>query len=129
MSTRCQIGFYETKESKLSAPEALIYRHGDGYPEGVIPDIVPILKEFHVGRGLSDIEYASAWLVAKLKTDFLNIGICKEYHSDIEYYYAVHKDGTIIVYDVSGKKFTPLFECNVEDKEITYKGEVIYKAI
>ena len=39
------------------------------------------------------MEYAAAWLVAKLKKDdYLNIGICKSLHGDIEYYYAVYPD-------------------------------------
>ena len=31
MSTRCQIGFYESADQPLDAPTALIYRHCDGY--------------------------------------------------------------------------------------------------
>ena len=39
------------------------------------------------------MEYGAAWLVARLKEDdYLNIGICKELHGDIEYYYAVYPD-------------------------------------
>ena len=111
MSTRCQIGFYEPEATKLEDFEALIYRHCDGYPDtnsGVIADIVPILRQFDKDRGLDDIEYASAWLVAKLKTDYTNIGICKEFHGDIEYFYAVYPD-RIQVYDVvHGEGFEPL---------------------
>ena len=89
MSTRCQIGFYDEGEVDLPNFEALIYRHMDGYPEGVLPEIMPILQDFDKNRGLCDLEYASAWLVAKLKDDYLNIGICKNFHGDIEYYYAI----------------------------------------
>ena len=95
MSTRCQIGFYEQGVKDLTKFEALIYRHCDGYPDGesgVPADIVPILKDFNKNRGLDDTEYASAWLVAKLKTDYLNIGISKDFHGDIEYFYAVYPD-------------------------------------
>jgi hypothetical protein len=94
MSTRCQIAFYE-KGSKLENWEALIYRHGDGYPDtehGVLADVLPILEDFDKKRGLDDIEYASAWLVAKLKTHMLNIGICRDLHADIEYFYAIYPD-------------------------------------
>jgi hypothetical protein len=93
MSTRCQIGFYEKGEKDLSKFKALIYRHCDGYPEdkgGVVATVVPILEDFNKNRGLDDIEYASAWLVAKLKDDYTNIGICKNFHGDIEYFYAVY---------------------------------------
>ena len=104
MSTRCQIGFYEPKEKDLNNFEALIYRHCDGYPDRVLPDIMPILKDFQDNRGLTDIEYASAWLVAKLKTDYLNIGICKGFHGDIEYFYAIYPD-EVKVYDISSGCF------------------------
>lgn len=96
MSTRCQIGFYngEPKDDKsLDNHQALIYRHWDGYPEAVLQDIMPELIEFNENRGLCDIEYASAWLVAKLKKDYLNIGISKDFHWDIEFYYAVFEAG------------------------------------
>ena len=92
MSTRCQIGFYEPESKDLNDFEALIYRHCDGYPEGVLPVIVPILKDFDIKRGLGDVEYSSAWLVAKLKDGYINIGICKDFHGDIAYFYAVYPD-------------------------------------
>lgn len=95
MSTWCQIGFYEQGVKDLAKFEALIYRHCDGYPDGesgVPATIVPILKDFNKNRGLDDVEYASAWLVAKLKTNYLNIGICKDFHGDIEYFYVVYPD-------------------------------------
>lgn len=95
MSTRCQIGFYEPETEDLNKWEALIYRHSDGYPDtehGVVATIKPILDDFNTNRGLDDLEYASAWLVAKLKGGYLNIGICKDFHGDIEYYYAVYPD-------------------------------------
>jgi len=100
MSTRCHIGFYDEESKGLEDFEALIYRHYDGYPDGVLPDIIPILKDFDKNRGLGDTEYASAWLVAKLKDDYTNIGISKEFHGDIEYLYAI-KGKTISVYEVS----------------------------
>src|SRR3990172_9401880 len=92
MSTRCQIGFYELEDTPLNKWEALIYRHSDGYPDtegGVIAIIAPILEDFNKNRGLDDLEYGSAWLVAKLKEDYLNIGISKYLHGDIEFFYAV----------------------------------------
>ena len=103
MSTRCQIGFYKKKEEDLNKWEALLYKHSDGYPDtehGVIETITPILTSFNKERGLDDIEYASAWLVAKLKADYLNIGICNSLHGDIEFYYAVYPD-KISVFEVS----------------------------
>lgn len=99
MSTRSQIGFYEEGQEDLNKFEALIYRHWDGYPEGVLPDIFPILKHFNENRGLRDIEYASAWLVRELKGGLLNVGICKAFHWDIEFFYAIYPNGEIKVYD------------------------------
>lgn len=107
MSTRCMIGFYEPEAVSLVDFVALIYRHCDGYPGklnekgeeveyGVLSDIMPILKDFNENRGLGDVEYASAWLVAKLKKDYLNIGICRAFHGDIEYFYAVYPDKVVI---------------------------------
>ena len=100
MSTRSQIGFYEKGEKDLNKWEALIFRHWDGDPETVLKDIVPILKDFNKNRGLDDVEYASAWLVAKLKDDYLNIGICRMFHTDIEFFYAVYPD-KLVVYQVT----------------------------
>lgn len=94
MSTRSQIAFYrvepKTKSQVLKKWDALIYRHYDGYPEGVMPELMPVIREFAEGRGLSDTEYASAYLVSKWKKDFLNIGVSKDFHGDIEYLYCVY---------------------------------------
>lgn len=132
MSTRCQIGFYNEKQditstdeavNQLLQPQALLYRHCDGYPGklngekpeyGILHDIVPFLKLFHERRGLGDTEYASAWLLHHLiakhveqnkeyttrwggnssftPADGINClghGICKAFHWDIAYYYAI----------------------------------------
>lgn len=62
MSTRCQIEFKHINEyfgkKKPRINRRTIYRHNDGYPEGVIPD----LKEFLLWNGgkNSDIEYQTA---------------------------------------------------------------------
>jgi hypothetical protein len=117
MSTRCQIGFYKTKEKSLEDFNALIYRHSDGYPGtidgekcGVLPDIVPFLKWWKQVRGLSDTEYASARLLQYLCNKYdkhmtniekqhkekpvyagkLGHGVCKDFHGDIEYFYRVY---------------------------------------
>lgn len=73
MSTRCQIGFYEQANHDLLKPDALLYRHSDGYPGtvsgskyGVLTDLVPFLKLFHKRRGLDDTEYAAAWTMHHL---------------------------------------------------------------
>jgi hypothetical protein len=73
VSTRCQIGFYQQDNNDLLKPDALLYRHSDGYPGtvsgskyGVLPDVVPFLRLFHKRRGLDDTEYAAAWTLHHL---------------------------------------------------------------
>ena len=102
MSTRCQIAFYTGHDKDLPQFDALIYRHWDGYPSGVLPDLLPVLRDFHQHRGLGDVEYASAWLVSRWKNYYLNIGISKWFHGDIEWLYAVYPDGKVDVYKVEG---------------------------
>lgn len=65
MSTRCQLAVYPDKTTPFNEAKCFIYRHNDGYPEAIIPDILDFLKSFHKERGLDDIEYASARLCAK----------------------------------------------------------------
>ena len=114
MSTRSQIGFYPSRIPKLSHPDAVIYKHSDGYPSGNLPLLVPFLRLFNERRGLTDTEYASAWTLWHLINehvkqskkwkfssnkdgiDCLGYGICgghgktKDcFHEDIAYYYAV----------------------------------------
>jgi len=112
MSTRSQIGFYrnEPNLNTLKNFDALLYRHSDGYPSGVLPNIIPFLKWWKTARGLDDIEYCAARLLQYLcneydgrgrnmekilgkNTDYTGIyghGICKFFHGDIEYYYAIY---------------------------------------
>jgi len=129
MSTRCQIEFMHisTREEK-EGPEKgklvkvvrrrTVYRHSDGYPESVIPD----LKEFlgwNEGRNF-DLEYQAAnfiyWSKKKMEKQIerdlkmawgttkvpdmkrrmilTGHGICNndEFHPDIFYYYEVISD-------------------------------------
>jgi hypothetical protein len=108
MSTRCQIGIYDEKETPLNKPNVLLYKHSDGYPEGVIPIIQPFLEDFSKKRGMDDVEYCSAWLLHALiqshgRTDYLGHGICgdRTFHGDIEYYYRI-QPSEILVYKVRG---------------------------
>jgi hypothetical protein len=136
MSTRCQIGIYEEDvygdEDILNKWEVLLYRHSDGYPGvlaggdkkgkiGVVPDILPFLKEFMKKRGY-DVEYMGACLMAYMKhwhcgekrehvardisingfeCDPCCHGISKGFHGDIEYFYAIMPNG-LRIYKVSG---------------------------
>jgi len=121
MSTRCQIGIFENSKD-LAKPDFLMYKHSDGYPEGVLPLLEPFLKRFYQERGF-DPEYLMAWMVHEfiservkwqkrnhriyVKKDpamvryypkdgrcWVDYGVCgdRKLHGDIEYFYAIFKD-------------------------------------
>lgn len=121
MSTRSQIGFYRAGEKDFNKFEALLYRHSDGYPSRVLPDILPFLIWRRKTIGI-DIEYCSARLLQYLCniydkerkvfakkmgykyefrafTGIYNYGISKDFRFDIEYFYKIYPD-FIEVYDV-----------------------------
>lgn len=104
MSTRSQIGFYETAESPIEQKgQVFIYKHSDEYPEGVIQLLKPFVQMFALERGLDDIAYATARCVQMLtnKSDksladigasrykLLGYGLDTVLHADIEYFYFV----------------------------------------
>lgn len=102
MATRAHIAFYETTSQQLDHPNALLYRHCDGYPEDVLADLVPFLRRFDRERGLDDIEYAAARLLHHMieqnaPDGTLGYGISDTLHGDIEYLYAVFADHKAVV--------------------------------
>lgn len=128
MSTRSHIGFYrETPmESQLHRDwDVLLYKHSDGYPEGTLPQLTEFCMLFNEHRGLRDTEYAGARCMQYLTNyadgdmrqwrkeqnrdedisqwDFLGYGISQNFHSDIEFYYAVSPE-SIKVYEVGYKE-------------------------
>lgn len=63
MSTRSQIDFiniykYKSIKGKTVISKRRVYRHSDGYPKGVIPDLKKFLK-WNKGRN-NDVEYQTA---------------------------------------------------------------------
>lgn len=101
MSTRASIHFCYHNEKK---PVAIIYRHSDGYPEGLGADLerfINYLKKNVKDNRFSDPSYLAAkWVVwdalqmdskgkATATLDFLGVGICMEDAGDIEYIYKV----------------------------------------
>jgi len=91
----------------------------------MIPEMAKVLIHFHKNRGLEDFEYAAATLIKwwglsqmldsqKWKDDndaitltkenvfdlleFTGFGVCKEFHWDIAYFYAIYTDGVIETY-------------------------------
>lgn len=66
MSTRCQIKLRSADPAfKDDGGETniYIYKHSDGYPEGVIPYLYPIVQKFHKKRGCSDGSYLLCQIV------------------------------------------------------------------
>ncbi len=122
MSTRAQVGFYRKNKKDFDDFEALLYHHSDGYPSYLFPDIAKFLIDFDANRGINDLEYAAANLIAywrlgysgcltnKLEcveklTRYTGLGISRNFHGDIEYFYAIYDDGMVEIYDVSYSKF------------------------
>ncbi len=80
-----------------------VYRHWDGYPSAVVPDLLAFLAW---STRTGDIEYEAANFLFWSKRDLdersvqLGFGICAndELHGDIEYFYVVeHAPGGAIV--------------------------------
>ena len=95
MSTRCQILF--RFNGQYTEGEVLTYRHSDGYPESVLPDLVDFLK-WNGGRN-SDPSYTMAnyffWNKKRYQKylDGGRIGYGLDFngrlHGDVEYFYIV----------------------------------------
>ena len=98
MSTRCQIII--NNKNQIEGNTAIIYQHCDGYPDGehgVIPNVMPFLKDFKKNRGLNDLQYLAARLLQYLtnKSDkelckypearYIGYGICNQIQGDIAY--------------------------------------------
>ena len=120
MSTRCQIGFYRNKDAAKMDFEALIYKHNDGYPSGVLPLLFNFLRRFDEDRGIQDTEYCAArYLGALLAADRawledcnrrnpektgaystnIGYGISRSFHGDLDYFYRVNaKEKTVEVH-------------------------------
>lgn len=119
MSTRSQI------KLKNSTDNIHIYKHSDGYPEGVLPVLVPFVKDFMENRGYDEC-YLLAQIIRRFaivqhlediafdlkhpnlpKTNhmysFLGWGLDCEKHGDIQYLYEIDEKGNIYV---NGKKLT-----------------------
>jgi len=93
MSTRCQIEF------RRGDVRRTVYRHWDGYPSAVIPDLLAFLA-WSTRHG--DVEYESAnflyWSKRDMDEPQLGFGICAndELHGDAAYYYVVCYDACTI---------------------------------
>lgn len=98
MSTRATIHFCYPGSKE---PEAIVYRHSDGYPEGLGEDLKRFVAE--VRKQTSDTRFddpsylAAKWVVFDAgengRLNFLGVGICLADPGDIEYRYTVTCDG------------------------------------
>jgi len=100
MSTRACVHFMQNGEA-----EAKIYRHSDGYPEGLGQDLLGFLQELKTNvtdNRFTDAGYLAAkWVVRDAmenrqyangephNLNFLGVGIVAEDPTDIEYHYEV----------------------------------------
>ena len=115
MSTRSQIAFYGKADNKVTSADTFVYKHSDGYPEGVLPILVPFCLSFNKHRGLGDTSYATARCISAIcdtynkerkqwsardkaagketsiydEPDFLGVGVDTAIHGDIEFFYHV----------------------------------------
>lgn len=106
MSTRATIHFMSKGQTK-----AIIYRHNDGYPDGLGKDINTFLNEVSKLKDtrFNDPSYLAAkWVVwdskhyssviwdskhySKDPLDFLSVGVVLYDPPDIEYCYGIHCD-------------------------------------
>lgn len=99
MSTRCNIHFCHRDGTIASN----IYRHCDGYPDGVMPDLALFFADVRTqttDTRFDDAEYLAAKFVvwqagrstsrfAARPLAFLSLGICLRDHGDIEYVYRI----------------------------------------
>jgi hypothetical protein len=100
MSTRCNIHFTDGHSKTV---QANIYRHSDGYPEAVLPDLEKffgavedqtsdtrfgdpeyLAAKFVVWEATKDYEYRSG-----ARLDFLGVGVVTQDAGDAAYIYTV----------------------------------------
>jgi hypothetical protein len=95
-----------------------LYKHSDGYAEGVLPSVLPFVATFMKFRG-DDPEYLAARLLQHLMNvadgrseqrrkdfpavfkdevpDLIGYGVDTAVHRDIEFLYTVKKGGAVLV--------------------------------
>ena len=118
MSTRAQM--------QVEGNPVLIYKHLDGYPDGVLPTLEPFLKTFVKRRGWDDSEYMTAQIsrafaVEEYKEEYfdpyLSWGLGTEIHGDLNFFYLIRKNKA----DENGKVeiYEPIWQ---EYKHETFEG-------
>ena len=112
MSTRATIHF---KDSVSAKPTAIIYRHSDGYPEGLGADLQAFVAQVKANcpdTRFTDAAYLAAkWVVydadlhkrGEHQLSFLSVGVVNEDPGDIEYRYWVICNGTPTIFCETAK--------------------------
>lgn len=108
MSTRAQICIKRDTEGFKDTGGIYIYKHYDGYPEGVMPTLAPMVKEFIENRG-DDAAYLLAQIVREFaysnprsSQPHTGWGLDTVKHGDTEYLYEV--DSVTGAIYINGKK-------------------------
>ena len=131
MSTRAMVHFvYTDSPTKIVAN---IYRHSDGYPEGMVPDLRRFFADVKAqtkDTRFNNPEYLAAkfivwqagqytdkteWHEQKNPLDFLGLGVAMVDHSDVEYIYTVH----------CGQSGDPVITCKTPDGETVDISELL----
>ena len=101
MSTRCQIKIID------GYGELWFYRHSDGYPSSVFPELRKLLTWVKDGKLRSNVEQMGGWIIllgaheyeksippsgdqiSGWKVGAFEPCSCQDFHSDIEYFYVL----------------------------------------
>lgn len=108
MSTRCTVHFHWGDGGD---PAAIIYRHGDGYPKGVLPDLEQFFSDveeqtsdmrfedpsylaakyvvWQAGKNARHYDYETGTWTPAEPLDFISVGVLMKDPKDIEYRYHV----------------------------------------
>ena len=66
MSTRCNVVV------KDGYQELWFYRHHDGYPESILPDLEPVMQKLRYGKLRDNASQFAGWLIVKGNEDYYN---------------------------------------------------------
>ena len=101
MATRSHFAFYEYTTQDINKPSALLYRHYDGDPDDVLPELVPILLSIQKkNQEATDLEACdTASSAAKVLQSLLNknkhnnyYGIFNKINPCIDFIYCIYPD-------------------------------------
>lgn len=100
MSTRSNIALYTGTKPNLLSPDILLYRHSDGYPDAVLPDLIPFLKRFAKARGWDEPDYMAARLIQHMCN--LDDAACSQFNSSRKKY--ENCEWSLIGYGIDGDR-------------------------